>query len=169
MRFSTTAKALALLCPIASCRPLAPAASVDAGTSDTAFAGVQARGGAVMGVDQTLSTHRFMTLPDGGSIELVSNTGASADVAAIRKHLRTITTAFAVGDFTDPSLIHAGVVPGSAEMKRLAREITYAYTDVERGGVVVIQSKNRVAIDAIARFLEFQRTSHRTHDTGHRP
>src|SRR5690242_13928585 len=70
---------------------------------DSAFAAMQERGKAAMGVDQYASTHRFDALKDGGRIELIRNDGDSTDVARIRAHMREIARAFANGDFSTPA------------------------------------------------------------------
>ncbi len=80
--------------------------------SDTAFESMQQRGKQTMGVDQTTSSHGFMSLTDGGRIVLVSNVYDSAGVARIREHLRQLKRAFGDGDFSMPMFIHMKTVPG---------------------------------------------------------
>ena len=139
-----------LLCGLVACRA----------KQDEAFTALQARGRAVMGVDQYTSAHRFEPLADGGRIELQREGDDSADITQIRQHLRRITAAFAGGQFDQPTTVHAGAVPGTAVMTARRDLITYAYKDLPRGGEVRITSQDSVAIVAIHEFLAFQRMEH---------
>ncbi len=133
----------------------------DSAASDSAFRQVQARGRRTMGVDQTASKHGFADLGDGGRIELVSETGDTADVRTIRAHLLESAGQFARGDFTAPFLTHAQVVPGTAVMAARRAAIRYTYRDLPRGGEIRITTRDPGALAAIREFLAFQRADHR--------
>ena len=136
--------------------------------ADTAFAAVQARGRGVMGVDQYTSAHVFEDLPDGGRIVLDRDaTSDTAGVATIRAHMREIAAQFARGDFTNPSLVHARDVPGTAVMAARATTLSYTAADRPRGAEVRIRSADPVAVKAVHEFLAFQRADHRAagHET----
>jgi hypothetical protein len=135
-------------------------------TTDSGFAGVQARGQMVMGVDQYTSAHVFEDLPDGGRIVLDRNdTTDSAGIATIRAHMRDIAARFANGDFSLPGVVHAREVPGTAVMAARRAEISYTPADRPSGGEVRITSHDSVAVNAIHEFLAFQRMDH--HAAGH--
>lgn len=129
--------------------------------TDSAFAALQDRGKAQMGVDQYTSSHIFESLPDGGRIVLQRDVPDSAGTATIRTHLQHIAERFADGDFTIPGLVHDQVVPGTPEMTQLRALIRYAFDTLPRGGQVRITTRDSVAIVAVHEFLEFQRTDHR--------
>ena len=137
---------------------------------DAAFAGVQARGEAAMGVDQYTSSHVFEPLPDGGRIVLRRDADDSAGTAVIRAHLRRIAEAFAAGDFRLPGFVHAREVPGTATMAARRAAITYTADTLPRGGEVRIRTGDPDAVRAVHEFLAFQRADHRAgahpHDTG---
>ena len=136
------------------------------GPSDPAFAAMQARGQAVMGVDQYASAHVFEDLGDGGRIILDADTFAdSTGIVAIRQHMRVIASAFRAGDFARPFQVHAQVVPGTSVMAARHARITYDATDRPRGAEVRIRTTDRAAVAAIHEFLAFQRTAH--HAAGH--
>jgi hypothetical protein len=140
-------------------------------SSDSAFAAVQDRGRSVMGVDQYTSRHVFEDLPDGGRIVLDRDDAtAAADIATIRAHMREIATQFATGDFTNPSLVHAQAVPGTATMRARQDAIRYTAVDRPRGAEVRIASADSAAVRAIHEFLAFQRSDHRAggDEAGHR-
>ena len=128
--------------------------------ADHAFQALQQRGGVFMGVDQTRSAHRFDSLDDGGRIELVSLTGDSADVAAIRRHFRTIADQFRQGDFRTPFAVHAEAVPGTDVMRQRREKISYQMSEVPRGAALRLLTRDPGAIDAIHRFMAYQRQEH---------
>jgi hypothetical protein len=114
-----------------------------------------------MGVDQYTSTHRFAALPDGGRIELQSDTDDAEGIATIRAHLRGIEDAFARGDFGTPATVHAREVPGTATMAARRAAIRYEYRDLPRGGEVRLVTADPQALEAIHAFMAFQRGDHR--------
>jgi hypothetical protein len=128
---------------------------------DSAFHAMQTRGAHAMGVDQFTSTHHFTDLPNGGRIELECNVNDSAGVAMIRHHLHMIARAFKDGDFSTPMFVHMRDVPGTATMAAKRNVITYAVTDLPRGGVLRITTTDPDALAAVHHFLAFQRSDHR--------
>ena len=138
--------------------------SATAGASDSTFDALQARGAAGMGVDQYTSTHTFESLPTGGRITLRRDVDDSAGVEQIRAHLRSIGASFAAGDFTTPAFVHAGAVPGTDVMAAKRALISYRAGPIPRGGELVMTTADSAALDAIHRFLAFQRKDHRVGD-----
>jgi len=134
---------------------------------DSAFHAMQARGQGVMGVDQYTSVHRFDALADGGRIELQRDRDDSVGAATIRMHLRTIARAFAAGDFTAPATVHLETVPGVRVMRAHRAAIRYDVSDLPRGAELRIRSADTAAIEAIHRFLAYQRREHRTEAAPH--
>jgi len=144
---------------LAACRPSAsPKPPMSGG--DSAFAGVQARGGVAMGVNQYTSRHVFDPLPDGGRIALQRDAADSEGAAQIRRHMHEIAGRFAAGDFTLPGFVHARVVPGTEIMAARRAAITYAVDTLPRGAAVRIRSADSTAVRAIHEFLAFQRHDH---------
>jgi hypothetical protein len=128
---------------------------------DSAFAAMQERGKAAMGVDQYASTHHFDSLKDGGRIVLVRDDGDSTDVVKIRAHMREIARAFASGNFSTPAAVHLQQVPGADVMAARRGAIQYAARDVPRGAELRIRTTDPAALEAIHRFMAFQRAEHR--------
>ena len=129
--------------------------------SDTAFASMQERGKAAMGVDQYTSTHQFEDLADGGRIELQRDSSDRAGVAEIRAHLQRIAKAFAAGNFNVPGFVHTGEVPGTSVMRERRAQIAYRYSPLPGGGQVRIETGDPTARRAVHEFLAFQRREHR--------
>jgi hypothetical protein len=165
MRLSSTALATATLVSLNAL--VSPAAAQHAhdhtrrADSDTAFARMQTRGKAAMGVDQYTSAHRFEDLPDGGRVELQRDSTDAAGVAEIRAHLQSIAKAFARGDFEVPGFVHGGEVPGTAAMRQRQDRVSYRFHALPGGGEVRIGTSDTTAVRAVHEFLAFQRREHR--------
>ena len=156
-----------LLPAIAACAP-GDAASHRAAAADSAYAAMQARGHAAMGVDQYTSAHVFEDLPDGGRVVLDRDRADdSAGVATIRAHMHDIAAAFARGDFATPGFVHARDVPGTAVMAARRDAIAYTPVDRPRGGELRISTRDPDAVRAIHEFLAVQRRDH--HAAGPEP
>ncbi|PYP77851.1 MAG: aspartate carbamoyltransferase [Gemmatimonadetes bacterium] len=134
---------------------------------DSAFRAMQARGQAVMGVDQYTSVHRFDALRDGGRIVLQRDRDDSAGAVVIRAHLRSVARAFSAGDFSSPRAVHVDTVPGTAVMRARRAAIRYEVSDVPRGALLRIRSRDARAVEAIHRFLDYQRSEHHTAPAAH--
>jgi hypothetical protein len=144
---------------LAACTPGAtPNRPMSAG--DSAFAGVQARGGVAMGVNQYTSRHVFEPLPDGGRIALQRDAADSEGAARIRRHMHEIAARFAAGDFTLPGFVHARAVPGTGVMAARRTAIVYAVDSLPRGAALRIRTADSTAVRAIHEFLAFQRHDH---------
>ena len=165
MTHRASARALligALIIPGAACAqgstPGAAPPSHD--SAHAAHDAMQQRGAEVMGVDQDTSVHVFEALPNGGIIELQRATDDSAGMRTIRAHLRAIAQAFALGDFSAPTYIHMGSVPGARVMADRRNNIKYDYRDLPRGGALRISTADRIAQKAIWEFIAYQRNEH---------
>jgi hypothetical protein len=134
--------------------------------ADEAFAGVQARGAAAMGVNQYTSRHVFESLPDGGRIQLEREVQDSAGADQISRHMRHIAERFASGDFALPGFVHARAVPGTAVMTARRAAIAYSVEILPRGAALRLRATDPTALAAIHEFLAFQRQDH--HAGGHR-
>ena len=155
---------LALLCACGSARdPGAdpPEGRSDAAVADSGFTALQERGALAMGVDQYTSTHRFEPLPDGGRIELQRDVADSVGRARILAHLAEIARTFGSGDFTVPGFVHDREVPGTDMMAAKRASIRYVVESLPRGGALRLQTADSSAVQAIHRFLAFQRMDHR--------
>jgi hypothetical protein len=158
----TTCAALAALIRFACIIPLAISAQQ---STDTAYHSMQMRGAETMGVDQETSSHGFQSLPDGGRITFVRRIDDTVGVKKIRAHLHEMQRAFGSGDFSMPMFIHMKTVPGVKEMADRRAHIKYTETDLPNGGELRITTTDSTAIDAIHRFLAFQRDEHHAGST----
>jgi len=135
------------------------------GAHDQHQADIKRRGAEAMGFNQETTTHHFRLTPQGGMIQVTAN--SAADTAGrdhIRQHLADIAKRFPAGDFSPATHTHGQAPPGSEQMTALASTISYKYEELERGGRVVISSKDPAAVKAIHEFLRFQIKEHQTGD-----
>jgi hypothetical protein len=80
-------------------------------------------------------------------------------------HLQHISKSFAAGDFKDPMDVHAEQPPGVPVMEKLKNKITYRYEAIDRGGRVLIQTKDSNALEAVHEYLQYQIREHKTGDS----
>jgi hypothetical protein len=124
------------------------------------------RGDHVMGFDHTKTTHHFRLLPDGGSIEVATNSTQDTESRdQIRMHLGHIAKMFAAGNFNAPMLIHDQIPPGVPTMKKLKSDIQYKFEETEQGARIRIATNSPEALQAIHDFLKFQIKEHKTGDS----
>lgn len=127
---------------------------------------VNKNGDHVMGFSHEKTTHHFLLYPDGGAIQVEANDVNDTESRdQIRAHLPHIAKMFAAGDFQAPMLVHGQTPPGVPTLTRLKNEVTYTYEELEKGGRVVIVTKNKEARDALYAFLRFQISDHKTGDS----
>jgi hypothetical protein len=127
--------------------------------------GVDQRGDEGMGFSHAMTGHHFHLFPDGGSIEVESDSPEdNASKEAIRRHMQKIAGMFAQGDFSLPMFIHDTAPPGVEVMKRLKNQIVYTAENTAKGAQVLIVTENPEALVAVHEFLRFQIKDHRTND-----
>lgn len=68
--------------------------------------------------------------------------------------------AFGAGDFSMPMFIHMKTVPGVSVMAARHNLIAYTESDLPNGGALRMMTSDSAALDAIHRFLAFQRSEH---------
>ena len=118
-----------------------------------------------MGFSQTATTHHFLLTANGGAIVVEANDQNDKESRdSIQMHLSHIQHAFQSGDFNIPMFVHDTVPPGAVVMKEKAKHIHYSIELTANGGRVLIQTKDKAALDAIQSFLRFQIIEHKTGD-----
>jgi hypothetical protein len=142
-----------------------PAPAQHTGDHAKHMAEMNERGDRVMGFSQEKTTHHFLLLEDGGSIEVGANDPKDSESKdQIRRHLEEISKAFSEGRFDVPMEIHAQTPPGASVMRELKASIDYRLEPTENGGRVRITTANKRALDAVHEFLRFQIEEHQTGD-----
>lgn len=135
-------------------------------TSEQQHCAMMKCGDAGMGFSHEKTTHHFILLKDGGSIQ-VSTNDPKDDVSRdqIRMHLSHIAKMFSEGNFDTPMFIHDTTPPGVPTMQNLHDEIHYQYQQTDSGAKIMIATANLKALQAVHEFLRFQIDEHRTGDS----
>src|SRR5688572_10443161 len=130
-----------------------------------AHAEMELRGNTAMGFDQSRASHHFRLAPDGGAIEIHTNS-ANDDATRhqVTAHLEAIAGQFKRGDFAIPHATHAAMPDGVDGMIKWKDEITYRFEPIASGGRVVIATSSPRARAAVHAFLRYQIREHRTGD-----
>jgi hypothetical protein len=124
------------------------------------------RGDKAMGFSQDKTTHQFRLFKEGGAIEVtVKEVTDTESLNQIRMHLSHIAQRFAEGNFSTPLQVHEELPTGAKTMAELKSEIAYKFEEQEKGGRVLISSKNPQALAAIHQFLRYQIKEHQTGDS----
>ena len=129
------------------------------------MAEVAHKGDQVMGFEHTKSSHHFLLKADGGVI--LADALDSHDrktIEQIRMHFVETAKMFSQGDFSNPQKVHSTTPPGVPDLVELKDSISYKFQEREKGGEVVISTKDERALKAIHAFLRFQIEEHNTGD-----
>src|SRR5437879_5989219 len=129
-------------------------ASVVAADTDRQ-AGVSARGAQVMPFELSATTHVF-TKTAAGALQkvVVKDSKNAAQIQLIRRHLGDIAQRFARGDFSGPTEIHGGQMPGLADLKKARPgEISVHYQDLVNGGQIEYSTRKANLIAALHKWI----------------
>jgi len=124
---------------------------------------VRARGASVMPFDLNQTTHRFITLPDGGRQSVTAKDPTNQEqVRLIQAHLPDIVSRFQNGDFSDPTAIHGQDMAGVAELAASARQgrLQIVYTALRDGGQIKYTSRDQKTIAALHAWFAAQLSDH---------
>jgi len=134
-------------------------------TPEQQHAAMMKRGDAGMGFSQDKTTHHFLLLKNGGTIQVSANDPKDeTSKDHIRMHLSHVAEMFSEGNFDTPMFIHGTTPPGVPTMAKLHDEIHYHYQETDTGGKITIETANPKALEGVHEFLRFQITEHRTGD-----
>ena len=134
-------------------------------TSEQQHAAMMKRGDAGMGFSHDKTTHHFLLLKNGGTIQVSANDPKDESSRDhIRMHLSHVAQMFSEGNFNIPMFIHDTTPPGVPTMEKLHSEIHYQYEQTDTGGKIAIETANTKALQAVHEFLRFQITEHDTGD-----
>ncbi len=146
----------------AMCVVLASAASGLTMAETTRQEGVSERGAHVMPFSLAATTHVFTATPTGGTQQvLAKNPKDARQVRLVRQHLQDIAKQFSNGDFSGPTHIHGGEMPGLDILKRAkSSEIKIRYTAVASGGKLTFVTANPEMVQALHDWFKAQLSDH---------
>lgn len=127
---------------------------------------VAARGAQVMPFDLEQTTHIFQPLADGGLQQvIVKDPAATGQIDLIRMHLQEEAGKFTRGDFSDPTAIHGHEMPGLAELRAGASDITVVYDTLPNGAQIRYTTDDPTLITALHTWFQAQVSDHGHHAT----
>lgn len=120
------------------------------------------RGAHVMPFRLDATTHVFTPTSTGGTQRVIANNPQDAEqIRLVRRHLQDIAKQFSQGDFSAPTHIHGGDMPGLAVLRRAkSSEIKIRYAPMEKGGQLTYTTANPELIQALHGWFDAQLSDH---------
>lgn len=121
-----------------------------------------------MPFDLNATLHIFEDTATGGVQRVIANYRNDVkNIALIRSHLAKEASAFARGEFTDPSYLHGATMPGLADLQVAASSglLEVTYSDLEDGRQIAYRSDEPSVIIALHLWFQAQVTDHKDHAT----
>ena len=106
------------------------------------------RGGLAMGFNQNKILHQFKS---------------TLTIKQIKNHIYVNQKEFSAGNFTKPFYIHTQDVPGTKLMSEKKNFIEYNINEINNGGTLILETKDKELLAAIHQFITFQNTEHYGH------
>jgi len=114
--------------------------------------------------EDTAVTYRrtFIARPDGGRMEIRCDDPAdTATITFLRRHMRSLALMFSRGDFSTPEYILKTTIPGTDVLYERRKKVRYTPENLPDGAAITIRTRDRQALEAVHRFLEFQAEAER--------
>lgn len=118
-------------------------------------------GSQVMPFDLGKTKHIFEMTESGGIQQVIAkDPGDSAQIALIQQHIQHEVMMFSSGDFSDPTSLHGGDMPGVKELSSGAAQIKIEYAALPHGAQITFTTKDLHLITAIHRWFGAQLSDH---------
>ena len=119
-------------------------------------------GADVMPFSLKATTHIFTKTAEGGVQRVVAkNASDTQQVKLVREHLRDIQSQFLKGDFSGPTHIHGGEMPGLADLKTAKPgQIAIDYKDVTAGAELTYRTADTKLVSALHQWFDAQLSDH---------
>lgn len=123
---------------------------------------VARRGADVMPFSLKATTHIFTKTADGGVQRVVArNAGDKRQVELVRAHLREIQGQFLKGDFSGPSHIHGGQMPGLSQLQAAKPgQIAIDYREVDGGAELAYRTADPQLVSSLHAWIDAQLSDH---------
>jgi len=145
------------ICSIASLLLLALAVSAQEPPKPYVDPSLLSRATKVSGFDADRVNRHFYVLKNGGAVEITAkDPNDEATVKAIQSHLKKESDLWTKGNFESVTSVYGRPPEGTAQLKKLRDEVTYAVVQEENGAVVRMLTVNPSAKSAIHDYLKFQ-------------
>ena len=118
-------------------------------------------GGQVMPFDLNQTTHIFEMTESGGVQQVIAkDPGDKGQISLIQQHLQHEAMRFSAGDFSDPTSLHGGDMPGVKELARGAAQLKIEYMALPNGAQITFTTQDLQLITAIHRWFGAQLSDH---------
>jgi hypothetical protein len=115
----------------------------------------------IMPFDLSQTTHIFEMTESGGIQQVIAkDPGDNAQISLIQQHLQHEAMRFSAGDFSDPTSLHGGDMPGVKELARGAAQLKIEYTVLPNGAQITFTTQDLQLITAIHRWFGAQLSDH---------
>jgi hypothetical protein len=118
-------------------------------------------GGQVMPFDLGQTMHIFEMTESGGIQQVIAKDPQdSAQIALIQQHIQHEVMLFSSGDFTDPTSLHGGDMPGVKELSAGAAQVKVEYAALPDGAQITFTTQDLGLITALHRWFGAQLSDH---------
>jgi len=115
----------------------------------------------VMPFDLSQTTHIFEMTESGGIQQVIAKDSTDrVQIELIQQHLQHEAMRFRVGDFSDPSSLHGGDMPGVKELSLGATQVTIEYVALPNGAQITLTTQDLHLLTAIHRWFGAQLSDH---------
>lgn len=115
----------------------------------------------VMPFDLSQTTHIFEMTESGGVQQVIAkDPGDNAQITLIQQHIQHEAMRFSAGDFSDPTSLHGGDMPGVKELARGVAQLKIEYTALPNGAQITFTTQDLQLITAIHRWFGAQLSDH---------
>lgn len=118
-------------------------------------------GSQVMPFDLSQTKHIFEMTESGGIQQVIAkDPNDSAQVALIQQHIQHEAMRFSSGDFSDPTSLHGGDMPGVKDLAVGVAQIKIEYVALPNGAQITFTTQDLRSITAIHRWFGAQLSDH---------
>jgi hypothetical protein len=115
----------------------------------------------VMPFDMAKTVHVFRMTESGGVQKvLVRDPSETDQILFIRQHLSHEAERFRHGDYSDPTKLHGGDMPGLAELRANPFKVKVFYSELPAGAQLTFETKDLSMLTAIHRWFGAQLSEH---------
>ena len=118
-------------------------------------------GNQVMPFDLSQTTHVFEMTESGGVQQVIADDPSdNAQITLIQQHVQHEAMRFSEGDFSDPTSLHGGDMPGVKDLAAGVTQIEIEYAALPNGAQIAFTTHDLHLITAIHRWFGAQLSDH---------
>ena len=118
-------------------------------------------GSQVMPFDLTKTTHVFKMTVTGGLQQVIAKDPAdTAQIGLIQQHVQHEAILFRSGDFSDPTALHGGNMPGVNELTAGVAQISIEYAVLPNGAQITFTTHDLNLVTALHQWFGAQLSDH---------